>query len=146
MTELIVARYVHFISIMFVFAMVWAEYFLVNRKILRADLIKLFTIDGIYGLFSLVAVGAGLYLWFGTGKPASFYNTNGLFHLKVGLFVVVGILSLCPTTFYFKNRKGDKSDEITLPAYIKKIIVVELILLCIIPVLATIMSRGIDIF
>ncbi|MTI20889.1 DUF2214 family protein [Fulvivirga sp. RKSG066] len=143
MTELILTRYIHFLGIMIVFAMVVVEFVLIQKQVSRKLVKKLFVIDGIYGLSSLIVVAAGLYLWFGTGKPEAYYNQNGLFHAKVGLFVLVGILSLWPTVFYFKNRKGASDDVITIPSRIKKIVLVELVLLIIIPVLATLMAQGV---
>ncbi|MDX1629555.1 MAG: DUF2214 family protein [Fulvivirga sp.] len=143
MTEVILTRYIHFISIMIVFAMVVAEFVLIQQKISRKMVKRLFVVDGIYGAFSLILVGAGLYLWLGgLDKPAAYYNQNIFIYLKIGLFLLVGILSLWPTRFYFKNRKGDPEELLEVPRYIKRVILLELVLLVIIPVLATLMSRG----
>lgn len=143
MNELILTRYIHFISIMIVFAMVAAELVLVQKTVSRSVVKKLFVVDGIYGAFSLILVGAGLYMWLGgIGKPVEFYNQNVLLHLKVGLFLMVGILSLWPTRYYFKHRKGDSSDQLEIPKFIKSIILVELIILIIVPVLAVFLARG----
>lgn len=143
MNDLIIARYIHFISIMVVFAMVFAERVLIKENITRGRVKHLWKIDGIYGLFSIVAVLAGLYLWFGTGKPADFYNQNHIFLTKVGLFIIVGVLSIWPTMFYFRNRKGHHDDPIIVPRRIRLIIRVELTLLLIIPLLATLMAQGV---
>lgn len=143
MTELIITRYIHFVGIMMVFAMVFVERVLVQGNLKRAVVKRLFVFDGLYGLFSLVVVGAGLYLWFGIGKPADFYTQNHIFLTKVGLFLLVGILSIWPTVFYFKNRKGDDQDELIIPSHIRKIITIELVLLVIIPVLAALMAQGV---
>lgn len=143
MNELIIFRYVHFLSIMIVFGMVACEYVIVQKKVSRAMVKRLFIVDGIYGAFSLILVGAGLYMWLGgLGKPVEYYNQNVLLHLKVGLFLLVGILSLWPTRFYFKHRKGEPNDEVNLPSYIKKIILIELLLLVFIPILAVFLARG----
>ncbi|MEM9858705.1 MAG: DUF2214 family protein [Bacteroidota bacterium] len=143
MNELILTRYIHFIGIIIVFGMVLAELVLIQDKLKRSVIKRIFILDGIYGIFSLIVVGAGLYLWLGIGKPAEFYTANPLMHAKVGLFIIVGILSIWPTVFYFKNRKGEDDQMITVPAYIKRIIQVELGLLVLIPLLATFMAQGV---
>lgn len=143
MTELILIRYIHFTGIMIVVAMVIAELVLVRSVLQRATIRKIWMLDNIYGLFSLIVVGAGLYLWLGIGKTASFYSTNPVFHTKIGLFIVVGILSIWPTVFYFKQRKGDQCEQVEVPRYMKRIIIAELTILGIIPLLGTLMAQGV---
>ena len=143
MNELIVTRYIHFVGIMIVFAMVCIENVLIKPSMERKRIKQLFNVDGIYGLFSIIVVAAGLYLWFGGGKPAAYYTQNGIFHAKVALFIVVGILSIWPTVFYFKNRKGDENDKIEVPNYLRKIIRIEIFLLIAIPLLAALMAQGV---
>lgn len=143
MNELIIARYLHFISFMIVFAMVFAERIMLKENITRARVKHLWKVDGIYGLFSILAVLAGLYLWFGTGKPAEFYSQNHIFLTKVGLFIIVGVLSIWPTMFYFKNKKGNHDDPIIVPRRIRLIVRIELTILLIIPLLATLMAQGV---
>uniref|UniRef100_UPI00404A1F63 DUF2214 family protein n=1 Tax=Fulvivirga sp. TaxID=1931237 RepID=UPI00404A1F63 len=143
MNELIFVRYLHFIGLFLVVATVFAEAVLLKKVLKRSVLQTLFKIDGIYGLSALIVVGAGLYLWFGIGKPADYYSANPIFITKVVLFLVVGILSIWPTVFYFKNRKGSIDDEVNVPAYISFILKVELFILFIIPLLATSMAQGV---
>ncbi|MEO0556410.1 MAG: DUF2214 family protein [Bacteroidota bacterium] len=143
MTELVLTRYIHFIGILIVFGMVLSELVLVQKELKRSVIKRMFVFDGIYGAFSLVVVGAGLYLWLGIGKSAEFYTSNPLMHAKVGLFILVGVLSLWPTVFYFKNRKGRIDEVVKVPSYIKRIIQIELGLLIIIPLLATLMAQGV---
>lgn len=142
MNELVLVRYLHFIGLFLVVATVFAEAVLLKKVLKRSVLQTLFKIDGIYGLSALIVVGAGLYLWFGIGKPADYYSANPIFITKVVLFLVVGILSIWPTVFYFKNRKGSIDDEVNVPGYISFILKVELFILFIIPLLATSMAQG----
>ncbi len=146
MNELIATRYLHFIGIMIVFAMVFAENIMLKENMKRSTIKLLFKVDGIYGLFSLIVVGAGLYLWLGgIGKPADYYSLNPIFLTKVGLFVVVGVLSIWPTVFYFKNRLGRHDEPVIVPRRIRSIVKVELILLLLIPLLAALMAQGVGV-
>lgn len=143
--SLVLLRYLHFISIFAVVGCLVAEYLLLEKKMTGTQIKRVFKIDGIYGFFALVIVAAGLTLWFGVGKPPEYYTENPLFHSKVGLYIIVGLLSLYPTRFFWKYRKTDESDIVEIPGTLKKVIGIELILLFIIPLLAALMAQGIGI-
>lgn len=143
MTLELLIRYLHFLSILFVFGSLFAEFVLVDNTLSKKKINKLAKIDGVYGLASIVLFGAGLTLWFGVGKPSSFYTENPIFISKFILVSIVGVLSIWPTVFFLKNRKGEPSELVEVPAFIKKIILVELLLLCIVPILAVFMAKGV---
>ena len=86
-----------------------------------------------------------MYLWLGEiGKPAAFYTENHLFLTKVGLFVIVGLLSIHPTIFFLKNQKGEDDTELVdIPKSIKIVLRIELLILFTMPLLATMMAKGI---
>ena len=106
MTAEILLRYLHFIFIFIVVSSVVAEHLLLKPQMTRTEIKRLSTIDGIYGLSSIVVVGVGLTLWLSDiGKPATFYTQNHIFLTKVGLFVIVGLLSIYPTVFFLKKPK-----------------------------------------
>ena len=103
-------RYLHFISILLVYAAVFAEFIMLSRMLSRKKISFLAKIDGLYGIASIFVVGAGMAMWFGFDaglgfKPSAWYMENPLFHLKYGLFVVVGILSIWPSIFFKANEK-----------------------------------------
>ena len=140
----ITLRYLHFLSILTIAATVLGEYLLLKPVMTRKEIGRLSKIDVFYGLAAIVLLGAGLTLWFGgISKPTFYYSKNWIFHLKVGLFALVGILSIYPTVFFIKQRKGDEAETITIPSKLIWMIRLELILLLIIPLLATLMARGI---
>lgn len=136
------ARYFHFISILTMSFAIAGEAWLIRPRLQRRTVQQLFVLDGVYGLSALAIVGVGLLLWFGVGKPAEYYTSNWLFHLKLGLFTALGLLSIFPTVFFFKNRKGEETDWVEIPARIRLMIRLELALLFFIPLCATLMARG----
>jgi putative membrane protein len=144
MTTEIIIRYFHFISIFIVVSTVVAEHLFVKPQMTKAELQRIARLDALYGISSIFVVAAGLYLWLGgIGKPSEFYTENHIFLTKVGLFVVVGLLSIYPTVFFLKNRKGDDENELVdIPKSIKMVLRIELLILFIMPLLATLMSRG----
>ncbi|MBL7749288.1 MAG: DUF2214 family protein, partial [Chitinophagaceae bacterium] len=64
-------------------------------------------------------------------------------HLKLGLFATLGILSIYPTVFFIKQRKGDQIESIPVPGKIFWLLRIELLLLIIIPFIAGLMARGV---
>jgi putative membrane protein len=57
--------------------------------------------------------------------------------------VVLGLLSIIPTLFYQKNKKGPSEEKVSIPKRIIMFIRVELLILVIMPLLATLMAYGV---
>ncbi|MFK7899128.1 MAG: DUF2214 family protein [Cyclobacteriaceae bacterium] len=138
----IIIKYLHYLSIITMVASVVGELVLLKPKMIRKEMKLLAKLDALYGVMAILVVGLGLTLWFGVGKSAEYYSKNWILHTKVGLFVVIGALSLIPTIFIAKNRKGDDHDVIEIPSKIKLIVTVELLIFAIIPLLAVLMANG----
>ncbi len=143
MTAEIFFRYLHFITLFALFGALVSEHLLLKDQMTPREIRRLSIIDAIYGLAALVTIGAGLMLWLGVGNIAEFYTKNGIFHLKLGLVILLAILSIAPTLFFLKNRKSNHPDQlITVPKYVKMLIRMELLLLLIIPLCAVLMAKG----
>jgi len=144
MSAEILLRYLHFLSIIVITATLASEYVLVKDNLTKKEISRLSFIDLIYGLASITVFAAGLTLWLGEyGKPAEWYSKNWIFHLKLTILVVIGLISIYPTIFFLKNRKGDGEALVSVPKNIKRAIGIELILLAAIPILAGLMAKGI---
>jgi len=147
MTIELFLRYFHFISIFTIVGTLVSEHMLLKKELTRAELGKLARIDAVYGIAAVVLVTVGLTLWLGSfGKPSIYYTKNWIFHTKLTCFILVGLLSIYPTVFFIKNRKGNQSESVTIPKSIFWMLRLELTLLFIIPLLAGLMSRGIGFF
>ena len=137
-------RYIHFISIFAIVGTLVSEHLLLRKTMTRAEIGRLSRIDAVYGLAALSLLAAGFTLWFGgVGKPTAFYSGNWIFHTKISLFLLVGILSVYPTIFFIRNRKGRADEVIAVPKSIFWLLRFELLLLLIIPFLAGLMAKGI---
>lgn len=139
----IVARYLHFVSIFAIVSSLAIEAFTVKSQMTRRELARLSRIDALYGIAAIALLAAGFTLWFWVGKPAEYYSKNYLFHAKLGVFTLAGILSAWPTVFFLKNRKGDPNEIVQVPKRIRRMIVVQLSLIATIPLLAGLMAKGI---
>ena len=147
MTTELFLRYIYFISIFAIVGSLVSEHMLLQKELTRAQLARLAKIDAVYGIAAITLLAAGLTLWLGSyGKPAVVYSKNWIFHTKVGLFVIIGLLSIYPTVFFLKNRKGNPEEKVQVPSVVFMMLRLELLLLFIIPLLAGLMSRGVGYF
>ncbi len=135
-------RYLHLTAVLVLAATLIIENMAMARQISQEDLRNLLKVDAAYGISAGVVLACGLGLWFWGGKPADFYTGNPVFHAKLTLFVLVGLLSIHPTVFLLRQRRSTQS-VIEVPVSVLRVLRVELILLALIPVLAFLMARGI---
>ncbi len=140
MLELLI-RYFHLFFFALIGAILLCEYVLVSRTMSLKNIQRVAILDALYGISSLGIFILGLILWFGTGKPSSFFSTNMFFHVKLTLFFVLGILSIYPTIFFVKSRKKD-DDIIEVPKLVLTIIKIELFIFVLIPLFAVLMVSG----
>ncbi|WP_339877039.1 DUF2214 family protein [uncultured Algoriphagus sp.] len=147
MTPEIILRYLHFISIFAIVGSLVSEHLLLKKELTRKEIKRIATIDGVYGMGALILLAVGLSLWLGGyGKLTEFYTYNFIFHIKITLFALIGILSIYPTVFFIKNRKGDLDEFVQIPKTIFMLLRLELLLLFIIPLLAGLMAKGVGYF
>ncbi|THD65742.1 DUF2214 family protein [Robertkochia marina] len=143
MNYYLIFRYLHLLFLFIMIGSVITQQFLLKKQMNGKEIRVISRTDLVYGISSIVVVGLGLTLWFGVGKPADFYSKNHLFLIKVGLFILVGLLSVYPTLFYRNKRKALKENESTkVPGMVRWVVRLELIILLFIPLLAVLMAAG----
>jgi putative membrane protein len=142
----IIVRYLHFLCVIILVGALVGEFLLVKPRLQRKEIARILKLDTTYGISSIVLVGAGLTLWMGVGKPADFYTYNWIFHTKLGLVILLGILSIRPTVFFFRERKGTPDEWVDVPTGVRTLIRIEVALLAVIPLLAGLMAKGIGFF
>lgn len=144
MTTEILLRYLHFIGVFTVVSTIVSEHLLLKQTLTKSEITRLARIDAVYGLAALTLLCVGLTLWLGGfSKPAVYYTKNWIFHTKITCYLLVGILSIYPTVFFIKNRKGDPNEIVNVPKSVFWMLRMELLLLFVIPLLAGLMARGV---
>lgn len=141
MEELFI-RYFHFLGIITLASALIGEYLLISKEIDLKSFKKLIVVDAIYGAGAIATLIGGALLWFTVGKPAEFYSSNFIFHIKLTVFLSIGLLSIFPTVYFLRNRNS-VSESIAIPNYIVKIIRAELCLLVFLPLLGVLIARGV---
>ncbi|HBZ92181.1 MAG TPA: DUF2214 domain-containing protein [Pseudomonas sp.] len=139
--------YLHYLSIFALFALLSIEHVLFRAPLDLSRARSLMIADLAYGICAglVLITGIARVLWF--GKGAAYYMGNSLFHTKLGLFILVGLLSILPTLVFIKWRSAVKTGQVPTPSARQVRLVtwsirVELMLLLAIPLLATLMARG----
>lgn len=140
--------YVHYLSFMLCFGALVLERRLIRANPDRSVATWMVITDVVYGIAALALLLSGIarVLYFGQGS--SFYTENPLFWWKVGLYLSVGALSLYPTVTYIlwalPLRKGELPEvSEALATRLSWILNIELVGFASIPLLATLMARGV---
>jgi putative membrane protein len=145
-TDAILA-YLHFAAI---FTLIWflaKEWTLLRVGFANVDVERLASADAGFGIAAgAVLVTGALRAAFGI-KGWAFYAHNPAFHVKVGLFVLVGLISIAPTIRFLRWRKSRRSDAAFRVTELewksaRRLVMIELHLVALIPLAAVIMSRG----
>ncbi|OGT70496.1 MAG: hypothetical protein A3H44_04920 [Gammaproteobacteria bacterium RIFCSPLOWO2_02_FULL_57_10] len=138
----ILIRYLHLFGVVVLFGALVIENMAIAREISREDVRNLAKVDALYGAAAGVVLVCGLALLLAGAKPTEFFTANPVFHIKMTLFVLVGLLSIYPTVFFVRNRKTE-AERLAVPVAVIRLVRLELVLLVFIPVLAFLMARGI---
>ncbi|MCX5938777.1 MAG: DUF2214 family protein [Cyanobium sp. LacPavin_0920_WC12_MAG_62_9] len=140
--------YVHYLSFMLCFGALVLERRLIKANPSKQDATLMVITDVVYGIAALALLGSGILrvLYFGQGSE--FYTENPLFWWKVGVYLAVGGLSLYPTITYILGalplRKGELPQvSEALAKRLGWILNIELVGFAAIPLLATLMARGV---
>lgn len=141
------AAYLHYLSIFVLFALLTLEHQLFRLPLDLARARSLMRIDIAYGATAglVLITGAVRVMWF--GKGLDYYLHNSVFHAKVGLFVLVGLISIVPTFVILNWRNAVRAGEVPQVSakqakWVTWVIRLELLALLVLPLLAALMARG----
>lgn len=137
------AAYIHYFGFMCVFAALAVEWALCKPQLSAAAIQRLVRADIVYAAAAAAVVVSGVLRVLYFGKGAGFYLANPIFHLKVAIFVGVGIASVYPTRTFLRWRKTPQQQP--APAQIRsvsQVIAAELAAVAALPLLAALMARG----
>ena len=138
----------HHICVFGLFVILATELALVRPGISAETIFRVARIDMFYGILAgLTLIVGTLRVIYGV-KGIAFYIHNPLFWAKLGLFAIIGLLSIPPTLNYMRWRKALRADPNALPDIAsiqstRKLIAIQHALLFILPILAAMMARGI---
>tara|TARA_B100000945_G_scaffold316444_1_gene317362 strand:- start:332 stop:817 length:486 start_codon:yes stop_codon:yes gene_type:complete len=140
--------YVHYLGIILCFGSLLFERLTLKVDLSKNETISMIIADVVYGLAGVAILVTGILRVKYFGQGGDFYISNPVFWIKVSLYILVGLLSLYPTTTYIlwaiplsKNKLPKISEN--LVKRFKLIINTELVGFATIPFFATLMARGV---
>jgi putative membrane protein len=144
----VITAYLHFLGMMTLMATLLAEHVTLQPQMTHLHLQRLARIDLVYGMAAGLVFLTGLLRFAYFGKGIHFYLGNPLFYVKVGLFLLVALISIAPTVQFLSWRNMLKQDQMPVVdtprvTRLRSVIRLELGLLLVIPLLAVLMARGI---
>ncbi|MCF8379421.1 MAG: DUF2214 family protein [Bacteroidales bacterium] len=143
----VLVAYLHFIGIMALMGTLVYEHMILKPGLNQSQIKSLAGIDLVYGMAAIIVLATGLLRWLVYEKGYDFYMSNPLFHIKLTLFVIMGVLSIFPTRKFLKWRKQLKQgnmpiiDKAAIGSTLM-LIRIQLLILVIIPLLAVLISMG----
>lgn len=147
MTLEAILAYLHILAILTMVVFIASEAALCRVQWLNAAVVeRLAKVDMIYGIAAIAVLATGIARTAWGVKGTSWYWTNPLLHVKLTLFIVVGVISIFPTLTYFRWRKALRSSGALPPeADIRKtrrLVMVQAHLIALIPLVAVFLARG----
>ncbi len=140
--------YIHYLSFMLCFGALIYERISLKANPSRKEAISMVVADIIYGIAGIALLVSGIYRVIKFGQGSEFYTQNPIFWTKIIVFALVGSLSLYPTITYVlwaiplsKGSLPKVTDS--LVSRLRLIVNVELVGFASIPLLATLMARGV---
>ena len=147
MTLEAILSYLHLLAILTMVVFISSEAALCRVQWLNAAVVeRLAKADLVYGVAAVAVLASGIArTWWGV-KGTGWYWTNPLLHVKLTLFIVIGVVSIFPTLTYFRWRKTVRASG-ALPAEAeirktRKRVMVQAHLLAVIPLVAVFLARG----
>jgi putative membrane protein len=139
--------YAHLLAILTLVVFISSEAALCRIEWMNAKVVeRLGKVDLIYGIAAGAVLLTGVArTWWGV-KGADWYWTNGLLHLKLALFVVVGLMSIKPTLMFRRWARAVRADG-SLPTEAqvrtaRKWVMIQAHIVAVIPLAAVFLARG----
>ncbi|VTU38045.1 hypothetical protein H6CHR_05123 [Variovorax sp. PBL-H6] len=147
MTLEAILAYVHLLAILTMVVFIASEAALCRVEWLNAAAVeRIARVDMVYGIAAIAVLLTGVArTWWGI-KGTAWYWTNPLLHVKLGLFIIIGVLSIFPTLTYFRWRKAVRASG-TLPdaaeiRKTRKLVMIQAHLIALVPLVAVFLARG----
>jgi len=132
----------HHLLIFSLFGVLMAEFVVVRPGMTNVMVERIAAIDLWYGVLAalILAVGFGRAIF--AAKGWLYYSHNAFFWAKIGVFVIIGLLSVPPTLAFIRWRSGADAPEDPQISRIRGLLWAEVVLFLLLPVFAAAMARG----
>jgi putative membrane protein len=151
MWESAITAYLHYLGFMLAFGALVVESQNLRKDISLAEAWRVVTADAIYGMSAITILLTGILRVIYFGKGSDYYLNSPVFYTKVGIFILVSLLSLYPTFSFLswiQHLRNNEPPQIELPQLqrLSWLIRGELVGFALIPLLAALLARGMRLF
>lgn len=140
--------YAHFIAAFVLVATLVYEWASFGRTPTLQEARRLAMADRFYGLSAGLLLAAGFVRAVYFEKGWSYYQHSGMFHAKLGLFIVIGLLSIVPTVQFIqwgKELKAGRAPVMSEAQHrrVRLCLNLQMLLLPLVALFASLMAKGI---
>jgi len=142
-----ILAYLHIGAILTLVVFISSEAAICRTEWMNAAVVeRLVRVDRIYGIAALLVLATGFArTWWGI-KGTAWYWHQPLLHLKLGLFIVVGLMSIKPTLAFLRWRRelrlsGGLPDDDDIRST-RRWVMVQAHIIALIPLAAVFLARG----
>jgi putative membrane protein len=144
-----VLHFAHFVTIFVLASLLAAEMFLLKRSLPGDRVTQLQDVDRWTGIFAGLVIVTGLLLVFFGVKGATYYAHNAIFWTKMGIFVVIALLSIIPTVTFLRwnaRRAADGSIALVDDEFrrLRTVLWLQVGLFVLLPLCASLMANGLS--
>jgi len=132
----------HHLLVFALFGILFAELMLVRKGMDLGAVGRVGRIDLAYGALAGLIIMVGFARAGMAAKGWAYYSHNGFFWAKVGVFLVIGLLSVPPTIAFFRWRKAGIAPTDEQVTGVRRFIHYEAALFALLPIFAAAMARG----
>jgi putative membrane protein len=142
----VVVAWIHYVAVMLLMASLLGEHLLLKRELTAAEARTVQRLDIIYGGSAALLLVTGIMRVY-LEKGVAYYMQSGAFHVLLGLFIVVALLSIYPTVVFLRWRADTRAGrgQQLEPGRFKRIQMIlrlEMTLMLLAPFFATWMAHG----
>lgn len=140
--------YLHFVAAFGIAATLFFEWFTFSKTPTALEAKRLALADRWYGLFAMLLLVAGFTRAFFYEKGIDFYLHSPFFHLKLTLFVLIGLLSIYPTIRFIRWRPDIHAGRAPVVSeaqftIISRVLALQMVLLAALLLSASFMANGV---
>jgi len=141
MLDLVLAI-LHHLFVFALFGILFAELMLVRPGIDLATVRRVGAIDIAYGALAGLIIVVGFARAGMAAKGWAYYAHNGFFWAKVGVFLLIGLLSVPPTIAFLRWKRAGSAPADDQVRGVRRFIHYEAALFALLPIFAAAMARG----
>lgn len=136
----------HHLLIFILCGILIAELALVRARMSAVEVKRIAAIDLWFGIAALLILIVGFSRAIFAAKGWAYYSANSFFWAKLGVFALIGILSIWPTIRFIgwrtRFQSGGAAPEDASVIWVKRILWLETGLFALLPAFAAAMARG----